>query len=661
MKALTSDRRMAPSPPCGLRIVVVDDDAMQRTLARNHLEAAGFVVETYCGPTEALEALRESGAPDAILSDIVMDDVDGFAFCSMIRQEPALLRVPVVLVSASFDQTADHDLAREVGANALVLRSPSLGAAIDALRKSLEDGAPRSGIGSPPPMYVRRVASRLARFQRDSDTAAARYRVLFENATDICAMLTERGLVVEANRRLDELLGLEAGSAVGRSLGDFVPPGSAAESRGLLRVALAAGTKVTLPLRHASGATVFVEFTMRRTVIDGRVTVLAVGRDMTELRLAQLAIETSERRYRSLVERVPDVIFSTNAKGHIAFVGPNVRELCGFTAEELTHSLAEHPFTRIHPEERPSVVRKLHRLFAEGEPLDYEARWQHKDGHFVWIHCRALASRSDTGELSVDGIVSDITTRKNLEEQLCHAQKIEAVGSLSAGIAHDFNNILTVIIASAEFLSRDGLDDDSAEALNDIGSAARRAVALTSQLLAFSRRAGSVHVDLDVNEAVRNVRKLLARVVSKDIRLSCDLAPELPALHADPSQLDQVLMNLAVNARDSMQGSGELELSTRAVMLDGSTSFEQHRFRDPPPSAGRYVRISVRDTGSGMSEDTLAHIFEPFFTTKEERGTGLGLSTSYGIIRRHGGHLSVETAVGQGTTFSVFLPCVVTS
>jgi two-component system cell cycle sensor histidine kinase/response regulator CckA len=249
------------------------------------------------------------------------------------------------------------------------------------------------------------------------------------------------------------------------------------------------------------------------------------------------------------------------------------------------------------------------------------------------------------------GITRDVTERLHLEEQLRNAQQLEAIGRLAGGVAHDFNNILSIIMGHAELLLVTGVDERSRVGLEQMRRAAERAASLTQQLLAFSRKQVLQPKVLDLNDTVADVQKMLSRVIGEDIELIARLHPSLMAVKADPGQVEQVLMNLAVNARDAMPHGGKLAMETSNLEIP------EDEARDLDLAAGRYVMLRVTDTGNGIDAVTLAHIFEPFFTTKPMgKGTGLGLSTVYGIVKQSGGGIQVESEPGSGTAFRIYLP-----
>ena len=258
------------------------------------------------------------------------------------------------------------------------------------------------------------------------------------------------------------------------------------------------------------------------------------------------------------------------------------------------------------------------------------------------------------------GSLMNITARKQLQDQLVRSQKMEAFGQLAGGVAHDFNNFLTTILGYSDLLLDElGMKGEIASHIREIRGAAGRASALTGQLLAFSRKHPLAPCVVDVNSLLTNLERSLLRLLGEDISVQCDFERGKDGMHTkvDPGQLTQIILNLVVNARDAMTGGGCLALATLAVTIESTEEHEHECAADPLP-AGDYVRISVTDSGSGMTDEVKQHLFEPFFTTKDEGGSGLGLATSYGIVRQSGGHICVESELGHGTTVKIFLPRV---
>jgi PAS domain S-box-containing protein len=305
----------------------------------------------------------------------------------------------------------------------------------------------------------------------------------------------------------------------------------------------------------------------------------------------------------------------------------------------------------VEPERRREYEQQI---LERGIVQGFECQFFRKDGSKTWVSLSTRAVRDPaSGVLHYEGTAEEITERKRLEEQFRQAQKMDAIGQLAGGVAHDFNNLLTVILGCSDLLLHRTRPADASHALlGEIHQAGQRAASLTRQLLAFSRKQVLAPQVLDLTKLVAETEKMLRRLIGEHIVFHCALNPKLGEVKADPGQIEQVIMNLVVNARDAMQRGGELGIETDNVELGDDFIREQ-----PEARPGSYVRLTVRDTGCGMSPEVMAHLFEPFFTTKERgKGTGLGLATVYGIIKQSDGHVHVQSEVGRGTTINIYLP-----
>jgi PAS domain S-box-containing protein len=359
-----------------------------------------------------------------------------------------------------------------------------------------------------------------------------------------------------------------------------------------------------------------------------------------------------EELFRLISENAADMIAVVNADGKRLYNSPAYERILGYTTDELQNTSS---LEQVHPDDRNLVEEAATEARAGGVCRTIQYRMRHKDGAWHILESVASAVLDAHGKMEKLVIVNrDVTARRNLEEQFRQAQKMEAVGRLSGGVAHDFNNLLGVIIGYAEFL-QENLEPENAlrSSVDEILNAGKRAASLTRQLLAFSRQQVLDPKVVNLNGAVSDMEKLLRRLIGEDVELSTRLASDLGQVKADQGQLEQVVMNLAVNARDAMPQGGKLTIATENVVMD-----EAFVRRYPyPVQPGPYVCLSVTDTGSGMDTETKARAFEPFFTTKEKgKGTGLGLSTVYGVVKQSGGYIDIFSSLGSGTTFKIYLP-----
>jgi len=378
---------------------------------------------------------------------------------------------------------------------------------------------------------------------------------------------------------------------------------------------------------------------------------LALSAEERQRRQAETALRASEERFRALVENSSDALLLTDGEGRVTYVAPSSERHLGWKPDEM---LGQSFFDFLHPDDRELAgIRLSETLERPGETVSAELRFRHADGAWRIMEGFGVNRLNDPSVGAIILNARDITERRKLEEQLRQAQKMEAVGQLAGGVAHDFNNLLTAILGYCNLMIEDiPKEDPLRQDLEEIKSAGERAAALTRQLLAFSRRQMLQPQVVDINTLVRQLEKLLRRLISEDVELVTALAPSLPAVKVDPASIEQVLVNLAVNARDAMPRGGRLTIETATVELD-STYTVTH----PSVEPGRYVMIGVSDTGEGMDAPTRERIFEPFFTTKEQgKGSGLGLATVYGIVKQSGGSIWVYSEPGKGTSFKVYLP-----
>jgi len=486
---------------------------------------------------------------------------------------------------------------------------------------------------------------------------AARSREISDRERTVLEAVQDAVITVDRDRRIVDLsplaenrFGHARAAALGRDIGDFFADPTLPDA--LEQADRTARQRLQTTALRADGGEFPVDVVLAKLPVTGSpAAFVASVRDITEAERAEAAL----REQAGLLDLTSDAVSVRDADTRrLTYWNTGAQRLYGFTTEQALGQNLHTLLQTTWPEGRAVVEESLAR----------EGHWQGElvqrtaDGREIVVLSRQALQRDDSGAArAVLEIATDITARRSLEEQLRQAQKLEAVGQLAGGVAHDFNNLLTVIVGYGHLARAKIAGDAGGEELEEVLRAADRAAELTRQLLAFSRRQVLDLVDLDVAEAIAGVLPLLRRLIGEDIAIDVRAEPDLPHVLADRAQLEQVVMNLAVNARDAMPTGGTLTIETTAIHL--AEPYADQRVRVEP---GSYVRLRVSDTGVGIGEDHLEHIFEPFYTTKEVgQGTGLGLATVFGIVEQSNGHVVVHSQPGAGSTFDVYLPVTKTT
>jgi PAS domain S-box-containing protein len=496
----------------------------------------------------------------------------------------------------------------------------------------------------------------LAKLTSDLESAAAEYQRVLDHSLDVICQINAAGQFTQISAAAKNVWGYSPEELIGRAYMELVHPEDhliTAQAAGDVMSGIPAVTFENQYIRQ-DGAIAHIMWSANWSKSDQ--IMFCVARDVSPIKQAEDALKKSEANYLNLIESSPGIIYlnEPHPPYKTIYVSPNIIRF-GYSPEEW-YSTPGMWMSILHNEDRERVLNEFETAVRENLETDLEYRIVAKDGTIYWWRDKGSFLLNNKGNRTGwQGLILDITSEKELREQLRQSQKLESVGLLAGGIAHDFNNMLTAINGYSDLTLRKlKADDPLRRNIEEIKRAGERSAELTHQLLAFSRQQILYPVILDLNEAISDTIKLLQRVIGENIQLSTTLNPQVGRVKVDPGQLSQILMNLAVNARDSMPQGGKLTIETANVFLDPDY-VRQHVGVLP----GAYTMLAVSDTGIGMSDETKEHIFDPFFTTKEVgQGTGLGLATVYGIVKQSGGSIGVHSKEGVGTTFKIYLPRV---
>ena len=495
------------------------------------------------------------------------------------------------------------------------------------------------------------MADRLAANQEALREKTEELNRYFNLAPDLLCITDMEGFFRRLNPAWETILGHRVETSQGRRFFEFLHPDDVAATARALE-ALTGGkpyAEVTNRYRHRDGSYRWLEW--RGTPYQGRL-IYAAARDITERKTAEEGLRRSEERYRRIVETAHEGIWVIDAANRTTFANRQMAEMLGYTVAEMQGASLEEFMDEEGRRITEANVARRRRGIAE----QHDFKFRRKDGTDLWVLIETTPFLDERGEYAgALGMVTDVTERRRMEEQLRQSQKLEAVGRLAGGVAHDFNNLLTAVLGDAQMLV-EGLheSDPLREEAREIQEAARKAAALTRQLLAFGRKEAARPRVLDLGEVVSAMDRMLRRLIGEDVELVTVSDPELGHVRVDPGRIEQVILNLALNARDAMPKGGRLTIETANVQVT-----EDESWRHIEVTPGPHVMLAVSDTGCGMSPEVRSHLFEPFFTTKQlGKGTGLGLATVYGIVKQCGGDIWVYSEPGKGTVFKIYFPRV---
>jgi two-component system, cell cycle sensor histidine kinase and response regulator CckA len=597
-----------------LRVLLLEDARDDAELMQYELRKAGIPFTAQCvhKRDDFIKALEEFN-PDIIVSDYSMPRFNALQALHLLRQSPH--DVPFILVTGSQSEEV----------------------AVECMKEGVDDYILKTSLKRLPSAVQNAIRKKEAEREREAALHALEqreehFRSLIENALDIIVILNPDGTFRYASPSV-RVLGYKPEDLVGNKVLNFVAPDDAREVVNVFNQTLQSNETQTFEFlfRHKDGSWRVLEAIGTSIYRDtANYGIVLNARDISERKHAEAAIE----KLAAFPRLNPNPVFEIAADGHLTYWNQ--------AAEAMAQFLGKTP-SEILPPDAPLLIQEC---LATGK-CNLRRETNVANRILAWSFFPIIPSQV------VHCYASDITERLNLEAQFRQSQKMDSIGQLAAGVAHDFNNILTIVRGYAGLLlDTQNVNEELREPLQQIADATERATNLTRQLLMFSRKQVMQPQDLDLNEAVSNITKLLHRILGEDITLHFNYSPHLPAVQADSGMLEQIIMNLAVNARDAMPRGGRLTIGTSVVEINPT-----HVQLNREARVGRFVCLRVTDSGMGIPREILPRIFEPFFTTKEVgKGTGLGLATVYGIVKQHEGWIEVLSEQGKGTTFRVFLP-----
>jgi two-component system cell cycle sensor histidine kinase/response regulator CckA len=620
-----------------LRILILEDVPMDAELMEYELAQASipFLSRRVDSRDAFLHELDEF-RPDLILSDYTLPRFDGMTALSLARERAP--SIPFLIVTGSVNEETAVGCMK-AGATDYLLKSnlARIGPAIEAA--------------------LERERAQAQKVQAESALAASerRFRSLVQNSSDLVTVLAPDGTITYASDSAERIVGYSPADLVGTSLLEYVDSSHMEQVQGLLHTngkSSVAGP-IEFSLRRPDGSLVWLEAVGSNLLSDATIRGIVLNaRDVSERKRADLALRESEERYRDLFDNATDLVCMAAPDGSLLYVNKAWQQGTGYGDDEIGRMQL---LDIVHPDSRGYYAEVVDRVLR-GERLDHvELVFMPKAGAPITVEGNLSCTFKDGLPSAVRGIYRDVTERKRVEEQLRRAERMQAAGKLAGGVAHEVNNMMTGVIGFSEFLLRSLESGDPRRAdVEEVIKAGTRAADVTRQLLAFTRQQVLRPQMIQINAVVSEMEKMLRRSLGEDKLLQLRLSPEAGEIRADRGQLEQVLINLVLNARDAMTGHGRVSIETALAVWD-EVYAQRHGGVDIP--LGRYVMLAVSDNGCGMDDDVQQRIFEPFFTTKPiGQGTGLGLSTVYGIVKQSGGYVWVYSEPGEGSVFKVYLP-----
>jgi len=641
-----------------MNLLIVDDDSTSLKLLRTQLESEGHAVFEAHDGVDALALLNRQRV-DAVISDVLMPRMDGYRLCYEIRKHAQLYDLPVIIYTSTYTSLNDEKLALKVGADKYLKKPVSVETIIAALHEvtAMPHAARHTNALQEvemPKEYSEKLVSQLKERNAELQAAEVKFRTLVEHSI-VGIYIIQDDQCVYVNPRMAEIFGRSEEEMTSQMVYDFLVPEDQALARENIRKRMSGevpSVHYYLRVLHQSGAVLQAEVHSSRTDYNGRPAVMGMLVDITERKQAEGELASSLSLLKATMESTADGVLVVDLDGHITLWNHKFSDMWQIPEALLSKRLDELALNYVLPQmvQPEAFLAKVRKLYGQPE-VSSNDQLELADG-------RIFERYSQPQRISDDVVgrawsFSDITERKQAETQLRQSQKMEAIGELAGGVAHDFNNLLTGILGNIA-LMRSSLPpaDPLLENLNGVETAARQAANLTKGLLTFSRSAVVLPVPMDITAAIDATLTLLKQSLPATMEIVRDYELAAWNVLVDQSQITQILLNLAVNARDAMKDKGTLTIRRRNEVVR-----EEYVQTHPYARTGEFVHLSVTDTGPGIPPVILEHLFEPFHTTKPVgSGTGLGLSIVYGAVKQAGGWITAASTKGVGATFDIYLP-----
>jgi two-component system cell cycle sensor histidine kinase/response regulator CckA len=621
-----------------LRLLIVEDSELDAGLMESEIRRHGYEILSHRIETRKdLRAALELRAWDLILCDYHIPDFNALEALQIFKGHD--IDIPFIVVSGATGEEVGVN-AVKAGADDYVMKG-NLKRLVPAIERELRQAA------------IRRDRKKADEALKNSEE---RLRILFEYAPDAYYLSDLRGTFVDSNKAAENLTGFPRNELIGRNFLklNLLSPVDLLRAAGLLgQNALGRPTGPDeFMLRRRDGIEVEVEIRTFPVKLQEQLLVLGIARDVSEGKRAEVALRASEEKYRKLFEESKEPAYLSSYDGKFLDINLAGVELFGYNRKEELIGMDLLANLYVDPQRRDDFRR---RIDQDGYVKDFEVKLKRKDGGILTVFDTATPVRDERGTTIIyRGTLRDVTLQRDLEQQLLQAQKLASIGTLADGIAHDFNNILSIILSHCTFLQRaTPSPEDLAQSLEVISRSVERGAGVVRQLLTFASTTGIKFEPMDSKRIIEEVSEMLEETFPKNITFMLDLEKDLPPINADVTQFHQAVMNICINARDAMPSGGIISISLRDIPGTGIRNLF------PEAKSGKYLHLSIADTGVGMDESTKARIFDPFFTTKEiDKGTGLGLAVVYGVVKGHNGFIRVESESNHGSVFHLYFPIV---